>query len=351
MPKEGDPLGAAQVELLRRWVAEGARWPAGLVLRERSKADRSWWSLRPLSRSEPPAPPGLPGPWSANPIDRFVFAALAGKGLLPSASADPRTLLRRVTYDLTGLPPSPEEVAAFEKDPSPESYARVVDRLLDSTAYGEQWGRHWLDVVRFGESTGYERNVILDNAWPFRDYVIRSFNEDKPFDRLVLEHLAGDAVAGGDPAVEIGTGFLVGGPYDNVGNQDAAQAARIRADTLDDVIRATGEAFLGVTIGCARCHDHKFDPILQEDYYRLYATFAGVHHGSRTAAGPDARRARESALAGISRRRAELTAARAEIELASSGHEDAAALELASMDDALRRLREEEASLPPLPSW
>ncbi len=230
-----------------------------------------------------------------NPIDAWIHAELRTKGLEPSPRADRRTLIRRVTYDLTGLPPTPAEVAAFESDQSPIAYEKVVDRLLASPHYGEQWGRHWLDVVRFGESRGYERNEIIPNAWPFRDYVIRSFNEDKPFDRLVREHLAGDVIGKDQPDVEVGVTFLVCGPYDDVGNQDAAQAAVIRANTLDDVIRATGESFLGLTIGCARCHDHKFDPLTQKDYYSLYATFAGVRHGVREVAdASDPRRARRA---------------------------------------------------------
>lgn len=278
MPKDGRPLARNEVDLLRRWIAEGATWPKGVVLAERAKADRSWWSLRPLQAAPPP---GLPTEQEVNPIDRFILARLREKGLTLSPPADPRSLIRRLCYDLTGLPPTPEQVAAFARDPSPVAYQRLVEELLASPHYGERWGRHWLDVVRFGESTGFERNVILDNAWPFRDYVIRSFNEDKPFDQLVLEHLAGDVLGPGNPATEVGTAFLVCGPYDNVGNQDAVQQAVIRANTLDEMVRATGEAFLGVTIGCARCHNHKFDPITQQDYYRLSATFAGVAHGTR----------------------------------------------------------------------
>src|SRR6476659_2076619 len=173
----------------------------------------------------------------------------------------------RATYDLTGLPPTPEEVAAFVADTSPTAYEALIDRLLASPRYGEQWGRHWLDVVRFGESTGYEINHLIENAWPYRDYIIRSFNEDKPFDRLVVEQLAGDAIGPGDPAIEVALTFLVCGPFDIVGNADAVQAAQIRADTVDEMIRGTSEAFLGLTIGCARCHDHKCDPIKQRDYY------------------------------------------------------------------------------------
>ncbi len=218
----------------------------------------------------------------ANPIDGFIIAELAENGLRPNPPADRRQLIRRVTYDLTGLPPSAAEVQSFVDDRASDAYEKLVDRLLASPQYGEQWGRHWLDVIRFGESNGYERNVLINNAWPFRDYIIRSFNDDKPFDRLVLEHLAGDAIAPEDPDVAIGTAFLVCGPYDNVGNQDSVQAAIIQANHTDEIIRATSEAFLGLTIGCARCHDHKFDPLLQRDYYSLYATFDGVRHDART---------------------------------------------------------------------
>ena len=275
MPKEGEPLSADQIALLRRWIEQGAVWPEGMVLSEKSRADRQWWSLQPLGAVEPPEPADWVSAWSSHPIDHLIGAKLAEKGLRPNAPADKRSLIRRATYDLTGLPPTPGEVADFLADEAPQAYERLIDRLLASERYGEQWGRHWLDVVRYGESNGYERNILIDNVWPFRDYVIRSFNEDKPFDRLVLEHLAGDQIGSGDSQVEVGTTFLVCGPYDNVGNQDAVQSAQIRADAVDEIIRATGEAFLGMTTGCARCHDHKFDPIPQRDYYGLYATLCG----------------------------------------------------------------------------
>ncbi|HEX8911082.1 MAG TPA: DUF1549 and DUF1553 domain-containing protein, partial [Humisphaera sp.] len=281
MPKDGAPLTDAQVATLRQWVAQGADWPAGVELQNKARADKTWWSLQPVADAKPPSPDGLPAAWAANPVDRFVYAKLAEKNLTPSGPADPRALVRRLTYDLTGLPPTPEQVEAFAADPSPAAYAALVDRLLASKAYGERWGRHWLDVVRFGESNGFERNILIETAWPFRDYVIRSFNEDKPFERLVLEHLAGDVVAAEGSDGQVGTAFLVCGPYDNVGNSDPVAAAQIRADAVDEMIRAAGESFLGLTVGCARCHDHKFDPIAQADYYGLYATFAGVRHGDR----------------------------------------------------------------------
>jgi hypothetical protein len=279
MPKSGAPLNEVQVAVLRRWVEEGARFPTGAMLKDRSRADGEWWSLRPIADVAVPELKDFPEGWD-DEIDRFVLVKMREKGLWPNGEAGRRELIRRVTYDLTGLPPSPEEVDSFVGDQEVGAYERVVERLLASPRYGEKWGRHWLDVVRFGESNGFERNILIENVWPFRDYVIRAFNEDKPFDRLVMEHLAGDVV--GEP---VGTAFLVCGPYDNVGNSDAAAAAVIRADTVDEMIRATSEAFLGLTVGCARCHDHKFDPIATKDYYALYATLAGVTHGERELSG------------------------------------------------------------------
>ncbi len=311
MPEKGEPLTPEEAILLRRWIAAGAPWPEQLVLQERTKADRSWWAYRALSTSAPPQVKGIPAAWSRNPVDRFVFAKLREKGLTPNPPADPRALIRRATYDLHGLPSTPSEVEAFVKECRTDrqgAVARLVDRLLASPHYGERWGRHWLDVVRFGESNGFERNVLINNVWPYRDYVIRSFNEDKPFDRFVLEQLAGDVVGKGDPKVEIGTAFLVCGPYDNVGNQDAAAAAQIRANTLDDMIRATSEAFLGTTVGCARCHDHKFDPVLARDYYSLYATFAGVTHGDRTLTTPEQEAVRVAKLKPLEESRNKLAA-------------------------------------------
>ena len=295
MPKTGKPLTQKEIDTLRRWVAAGAPWPRHVELTP-LRGDASWWAYQVLWEGEPPVVPEAPPSWQKNPIDRFVYARLKAAGLKPNPPADRRTWLRRVTYDLTGLPPTPEELDAFLKDRSPQAYEKVVDRLLASPAYGEHWGRHWLDVVRFGESNGFERNIIINNLWPYRDYVIRSFNQDKPFNRFIMEQLAGDVLDPHNPEVAVGTAFLVCGPYDNVGNQDPVQAAIIRANTIDEIIRATGEAFLGTTMGCARCHEHKFDPIEQSDYYAWYATFAGVKHGDREIASPEQRRRREEKL-------------------------------------------------------
>jgi len=292
-PKQ--PLSAKQVEVIKNWINDGAYFPTEpldpFTKTTPQRAGYDWWALQPLADPSPPTPAGLPSAWQRSAIDRFVFAKLRENDLLPSAPADPRTLVRRATYDLTGLPPTPEAVDTFVAECATETgtsddvgqrcYEALIDRLLASKNYGEHWGRHWLDMVRFGESNGYERNVIITNAWPYRDYVIQSLNDDKPFDRFIVEQLAGDVVGPYDPEVAVGTTFLVCGPYDNVGNQDPVQAAQIRADAIDEMIRATTTAFLGLTVGCSRCHDHKFDPISQRDYYSLYATLAGVRHGGR----------------------------------------------------------------------
>jgi mono/diheme cytochrome c family protein len=341
MPKEGRSLSEEERETIRRWIAQGADWPKEVVVKERAKADKSWWSLRPLAETKVPVLAGLPESWQANPIDRFIAAKLQEKQLKPSAPADAATLIRRVTFDLTGLPPTPERVAAFVKDPSQAAYAKLVDELLASPAYGERWGRHWLDVVRFGESNGFERNVVIDSLWPFRDYVIKSFNQDKPFDRLVMEHLAGDVLAPGNADVETGIAFLVCGPYDDVGNQDAAQAAIIRANTLDDMIRATGEAFLGVTVGCARCHNHKFDPITQQDYHRFSATLAGIQHGDRPLA-------RETKTAELQAKQKNLTAEKAKLKKPTT---DAEKEQLAKVDRELGMIAAELNGLRPPTVW
>ncbi len=299
MPPE-HPLSDEEIESLKRWIEMGAYFPQQpldlFAATSKSRAGYDWWSLQPLGSKEPPRVDHASlddslQAWSENPIDRFVLAELLKQNLKPSPAAASRPMIRRATFDLLGLPPTPEEVSQFlaacqaetgdENRVGDRAYEQLIHRLLKSKHYGEQWGRHWLDVVRFGESNGFERNVIHQNVWPFRDYVIQSINDDKPFDRLIVEHLAGDVLAPNDLDVAVGTAFLVCGPYDNVGNRDAVAAAQIRADTIDEMIRATGEAFLGLTIGCGRCHNHKFDPISQRDYYKWYATFAGVRHGDR----------------------------------------------------------------------
>ncbi len=288
-------LTDAQMAILKEWIAQGAPYPDEpldpFAISTEHRAGYDWWALQPLAPRDPDPEPTSPAAWQTSPIDRWIFRSLREQGLSPSPPATPRVLIRRVTFDLLGLPPSPQEVDEFvaacrgetgdARQVGDRAYEALVDRLLASPHYGERWGRHWLDVVRFGESNGFERNILIPNVWPYRDYVIASFNDDKPFDQFMREQLAGDQLDPGNPEVIVGTALLVCGPYDNVGNQDAAAAAQIRADAIDEMIRVTTEGFLGLTVGCARCHDHKFDPITQRDYYALYATFAGVRHGDR----------------------------------------------------------------------
>ncbi len=323
-------LTSEQIADLTTWVKLGAPDPREAATVEVKRADKTWWSLQALAKTPPPEAKDLKTKlgkvtkpqrtkfdlkaWQENPIDRYILAQLAAKDLQPNLPAERRALIRRVTYDVTGLPPTMEEVDAFVSDKSPDAYAKLVDHLLASPRYGERWGRHWLDIVRFGESNGFERNFIIDNAWPFRDYVIRSLNEDKPFNQFIIEHLAGDVVGKDQPDVEIGAAFMTIGPYDDVGNQDPVAAANIRAATLDDMVTATGSAFLGLTINCARCHNHKFDPIPTEDYYRIKSVFEGVKHGPRVLATAELRKQFDDATKPLNEERARLVAEKAKVD-------------------------------------
>ena len=303
MPPVGDPLTAEEIEILRQWIAAGARDDSETTNEGPAK---TWWSFRPLSEPALPAPAG---DWGRSSIDAFVLAAMQEKALTPSGETDRRTLIRRLSFDLHGLPPRAEAVQAFVNDKDPNAYPKLVDAMLAAPAYGERWGRHWLDVVRFGESNGYEQNHLRNNAWPYRDWVIRSFNEDKPFNRMVLEQLAGDQLGRMDPEIQAATGFLVAGPHDTVGIRNPAGEAQKRANHLDDMIMGTASAFLGLTVHCARCHDHKFDPIRTTDYYRMQSAFAGVWHGERIWDDPERVTAASQAAVPLE----------GEIELAESG--------------------------------
>jgi len=234
---------------------------------------RSHWAFQPLSTAKPPAVKNTA--WPKNDLDRFVLAVLEKNDLSPAPEADPATLIRRVTLDLTGLLPTPEEVSSFIFDPS--SFESLIDRLLQSPRYGERWGRHWLDLARYADTGGTHNDLDRPHAWKYRDYVIRSFNDDKPYARFVAEQLAGDEIDGANEETLIATGFGRNGPSndDTMGKNDDA-LAQYRADQLDDVISTTSSVFLGLTLGCARCHDHKTDPLLQRDYYSLLAIFNGT---------------------------------------------------------------------------
>jgi hypothetical protein len=283
MPPKGK-LSEQEIIRLERWVKMGAPGPRTSVAPRRAaasgvdlEAGRAFWSFRPPA--DPPVPDIKDSSWPTTTLDRFVLAALEAKGLRPAPAADRRTLIRRATFDLTGLPPTPEEVDAFLADASPEAFARVVDRLLASPQYGERWGRHWLDVARYSDSNGLDENVAFGNAWRYRDYVIDAFNRDLPFDRFLIEQLAGDLLpSDGDAETArrrlIATGFLALGPK-VLAEPDEA---KMEMDIIDEQVDTVGKAFLGLTLGCARCHDHKFDPISTADYYGL----AGIFKSTRT---------------------------------------------------------------------
>ncbi len=273
-------LSAEEVELVTRWVNDGAPWPnsgkdpAGPSVRKRgleiTDADRRFWAFQPIQR--PSVPVAASNSASRNPIDVYLQAKLAEQGLSFSPPADARTRLRRLAFDLNGLPPEFSAAEDFTRDPAPDAYERLVDAYLTSPAYGERWGRHWLDLVRFAQTNGYERDDEKPHVWRYRDYVIASLNADKPYDQFVREQLAGDEVDAPTDESIIATGFYRLGVWDDEPD-DMRQA---EFDDLDDMLATTGNVFLGLTIGCARCHDHKFDPITQEDYYSLLSFLRNV---------------------------------------------------------------------------
>lgn len=302
MPEKGEPLTDQEAAAIKTWIEQGAPWPEQFVVKEKSKADASFWSLQRVQEIAPPEAADAPRDWATHPIDRFIWAKLTASGLRPSPAADPRTFIRRATFDLWGLPPTFAEVEAFERD-CEETAAnekagsasvsnqlpaaaveRLIERLLSSPHYGERWGRHWLDIAHYADTHGFERDQLRPNAWRYRDYVINALNADKPYDQFLREQIAGDVLAPESREAVIATGFLAAGPWDFVGQvetkSDVLKRAS-RAGDLDDMVTQVMTATMGLTINCARCHDHKLDPITQEDYYRLTAIFAGVKRGER----------------------------------------------------------------------
>ncbi len=265
-------LADSEIADLEAWVKTGAPDP------RRKASAKAWepraedvWAFQPLHRGAPPFA-------GMHPVDSFLRQKLEARGLRPAPPADRAALLRRATFDLTGLPPTPEEVEAFVKDPAADAFEKVLDRLLASPDYGEQWARHWLDVARYADTSGFSNDFERPNAWRYRDYVIRSLNRDKPFDRFILEQVAGDELDPSDPECLIAAGFLRMGPWEHT---SMSVAAVTRQQFLDDVTHSVATSFLGLTMRCARCHDHKFDPIPTRDYYRLQAVFAPVHFADR----------------------------------------------------------------------
>ncbi len=275
MPHRQDRLAAGEISTLAAWIDAGAPYARKLVAPTAAAGRAELPALRPL---KPVAVPAVDDAWCQTPVDRFVFATLRAKGLTPSPRADRYTLVRRATFDLTGLPPTPGEVDAFVRDGSPRAWERLVDRLLASPAYGERWGRHWLDVARYADSDGFEFDADRPNMYQYRDFVIRALNDDLPFDTFVRWSLAGDELDPDDPRARAATGFCTTGPVAIVnlaaGDGTPIDRERLRYDELDDVVSTFGAGLLGLSVGCARCHDHKFDPIPTRDYYGLVAVFA-----------------------------------------------------------------------------
>ncbi len=281
-PKQGDKLSQAEITLVKAWIDAGARAPSETIVADATKGPLPW-PFRKLTR------PRLPAGAAPHPIDRFLDAARREKGLATAPRAEPAALLRRAYFDLIGLPPTPEQTAAFVKDSSPEAFARVIDTLLASPAYGERYARHWLDVARYADSGGFETDVYYKNAWRWRDWVVRSFNADKPYDRFVQEQVAGDELYPDELALEgsyempprrrqalearTGTGLYGFGPQVHESNMDGK---KLLYEQLSDWVDTTGSVFLGLTLGCARCHDHKFDPLTQKDYFSLQAVFSSA---------------------------------------------------------------------------
>ncbi|MBL8825046.1 MAG: DUF1553 domain-containing protein [Planctomycetia bacterium] len=276
MPPKGARLSKDELQRIRQWIDQGAAWPED----KSSKPAEIWWSLKPLSTPPIPKHSEEGSAWSKRPIDSFIWDKLQKQQLKPSSQADKRTLIRRLKFDLLGLPPTPEEVDRFLKDTSPDAYAKQVDEYLASPRYGERWARHWLDIVHYGETHGYDKDQPRPNAWPYRDYVIRAFNEDKPYSRFVEEQIAGDVLY---PYTHDGIealGFLSAGPWDFIGHVELPETkidGKIaRHLDRDDMVANTINTFQSTTVHCAQCHQHKFDPIPTEDYYRLQAVFAAI---------------------------------------------------------------------------
>ena len=281
-----NPLSAEDIAALERWVRIGlpdpreettstVSGPTGMSIEE----GRRFWSMRPVVK--PDLPPVRQQGRVQTPVDAFLLARLESAGLVPAARADKRTLIRRATFDLIGLPPTPDEVDSFLADDSPEAFARVVDRLLESPQYGVRWGRHWLDVARYADSNGLDENLAYGHAWRYRDYVVNAFNTDKPFDRFLIEQLAGDLIPAATQETRTATGFLA------LGAKVLAEPDmdKLVMDTIDEQLDTTGKAFMGLTLGCVRCHDHKFDPLKQTDYYALAAIFKSTRTFADTKTG------------------------------------------------------------------
>jgi len=337
MPEKGDSLTHEEVGILRAWIDHGASWPESEGEIEAARADSSvvrrkdHWAWQPLSR--PTLPAVREAHWMRTPIDAFVLAKLEEHGIHLAPPAERHELLRRVCYDLIGLPPTPDEMESFLADRAPDAWERVVDRLLASPRHGERWARHWIDLVHFAETHGNDQDRERQNAWPWRDWLIASLNADQPYARLIEEQLAGDVLYPGDPQATVALGFLAAGPWDESSQlnivDDTVDKAIARNLDRDDMLATTASTFFSTTIHCARCHDHKFDPIAQAEYYQLQSVFAGIDRANRPFdADPKLHRRRQEIL----RRKLELHQARPDSPLLTS-------------DEAQREVAEWERSI------
>lgn len=301
MPPEGPALAAEQIDLLRRWIDAGAEWPEeGSAAPARTEMvvtdeDRRRWSFRPLQ--DMALPDVQDDAWVRTPVDRFILQAQKSAGIAPAEEADRRTLVRRLYFDLIGLPPTPEQIAAYVESDDPQAYEKLVDELLESDRYGERWARHWLDVARYADSAGQEGDADRPNAYRYRDFVIEAFNDDLPYDRFVRWQLAGDEIEPADPQAIAATGFIVAGNSTLLNVPMEEEKLRNRANELDDMVSTTGQAFLGLTLACARCHDHKYDPLPTRDYYRMTRIFNGGDRGEVPLASPEKAAANRKELA------------------------------------------------------
>jgi hypothetical protein len=332
MPPKKPRLSEAVVADFAKWVDLGAPYPPASAIQPSFSATiqqaRSHWAFQPVRKAV--TPPVRDAAWLHNPIDAFILAKLEERRWHPSAPADRADWLRRVTFDVTGLPPTPEEIEAFVGDPSPDSDERVVDRLLASPRYGQRWGQHWLDLVRFAESEGFEYDRHIPDGWRYRDYVVDSLNRDKPFDRFVVEQIAGDEIAPGDRESETASIFHRLGPVRrNAGNPEIALS---RNEVLTERTDILGATFLGLTVGCARCHNHKLEPIAQKDYYRLQAYLAATEEHDISLATPAQVKAWE---ADRKRIQGEIKKLQAKSRKASEGEKARLAVEIEAMEDSI----------------
>jgi hypothetical protein len=299
-PKQ--PLSAAEKALLKKWIASGAKWGSEKIdpfrFTTTARAGYDWWSLQPLAKLNPTGQ-------QKRSIDSFIAARLSAAGLSGAEPADKRILIRRLSFDLLGLPPTTEQIDEFLTDESDEAFENLVDRLLASPHYGERWARHWLDVVRFGESNGFEYDQPRDNAWHYRNWVIDALNHDMPYDEFVRLQLAGDVLRPQDPQAVAAVGFLVAGAHNTTLPSSQKMRMTMAQDELEDLVGVVGQTFLGLTINCSRCHDHKFDPISQKEYYQFVATLTGVTHGERTVQ-PVAKPLQQQRIAAIGKRLLEI---------------------------------------------